>query len=87
MQGVTLSCTREELAAAGGGFWLGPACRAAGALICDLPGRGGARVAMTSAGRLIQLAGLAGLRQAVWVRGAAGLLTEVDWRLAGAASW
>ena len=45
-----------------------------------LPGRGGAPGALTSAGGLSQVVGLAGLRQAVWMRRAAGLLAEVAGR-------
>ena len=60
-----------------GGSWLGPACQAAGALVRYLPSRGGTPGALTSAGGLSRVAGLVGLRQAVWMRGAARLLTEV----------
>ena len=49
------------------------------------PDRGGAPGTLTSAGGLSRVAGLGGLRHAVWMRRVAGLLTEVAGRLAGAA--
>ena len=50
-----------------------------------LPSRGGPPGALTSVGGLSRVADLAGLRQAVWMRQAAGLLAEVSGQLAGAA--